>query len=187
MVYLILVLMLLGCNYSPTPIKYINTFTVNNDVYNRTKSDVLDTLYLWENNYHYPFESGHYINCKIFIDTILYSPGVDKFVFIAIIENKKVNSFNDDSSICYDAFCFGGYFLTNFKINFFRGTNIAYIDRPTLKKASEDFRFFYFNQLRLFDEYGENSYKYNVDDKRFWNGPFWEFLYDYNKNFEKFR
>jgi hypothetical protein len=161
----------LNCNsqkVTPNEYKYSNDvspgiyksdiITISDSIRNRIKSK--------EDPY---FQTENDSLTEIIIDTILYSPKNDKFAFFAISKNSndKLLDKGDKNEFHYAAHCFIGHLDSNFKIldiAWLRGYNLA--DYKTLESTS-----------KRTNSKGESTYKYNLDDVRFWDGPLWHVYY----------
>lgn len=115
------------------------------------------------------------------LDTILYSP--DKYK-IAIFIIAKTPFFIDDikGDYLYDAFCYIG-FKENDSINIKWLKRFYPINWENKKEVSKVIREEYFIEFStLKDTNGISQYKYNLDDRRFWECSVWdEYFHDRNK------
>ena len=120
-VLLIIMINFLSCSdaQSPTPKKYRNYTIVEKGIYKRYAkilSDSLKSLIKFKAEPYYQFENDS--TTQIFIDTILYSPKIDKFAFFAITKNSndKLLEKGSKDKFHYDAHCFIGILNDNKKI-----------------------------------------------------------------------
>ena len=147
-----------------------NTITISDSIRNRIKSK-LDPYFQTEND----------SLTEIIIDTILYSPKKDKFAFFAISKNSndKLLDKGNKNEFHYDAHCFIGHLDSGYKIKdiaWLRGHNLS--DYKTLESTSKRIREVFFQEItERTNSKGESTYKYNLDDVRFWEGPLWHVYY----------
>jgi hypothetical protein len=107
----------------------------------------------------------------------LYSPEKDKFAFFIITKNSndKLLSRGKRNEFHYNAHCFIGYLNDDYKIHeiiWVIGYNLSNYDN--LEETSKRIREIYFKELTARTNNDvESTYKYNLDDVRFWDGPLW--------------
>jgi hypothetical protein len=167
-------------NVTPNKYKYFNTVsleiyksnieTISDSIRNRIKSKQ-DPYYQTEND----------SLTEIIIDTILYSPKKDKFSFFVINKNSndKLLDKGNKNEFHYDAHCFIGHLGSGYKIEdmtWLRGHSLS--NFKTLEGTSKRIREVYFREItERTNSKGESTYKYNLDDVRFWDGPLWHVYY----------
>lgn len=133
-----------------------------------------------------PYHSSENDNeTMILIDTILYSPNLNKIAFFVITKNSnqkfellgggELPEYPSDQ-FHFDAYCFLGEKKdpeTKYHLAWMRVLNIS--NFHSYEEASQRIRSKYFNELAsIQNREGESIYKYNLDDRRFWIGPAWE-------------
>lgn len=169
----------IGCNnveQGLTPSEYIYKDTVDDKIYNQYKSLLTDSIKSFikaKGSPYYPKEFDE--QTEIFIDTILFSPQRNRIAFFVITKNsndKLLNKGSEDE-YHYDANCFVGQLEDDFwDIRWLNAINLTRY--PTPMEASHRIREAYFNLFnRRKDIDGNSLYKYNLNDKRFWDGPVW--------------
>jgi hypothetical protein len=161
-----------------TPRKYQNHFIVKQEIYDRHKFSLQDTirkLIEEKDGPYYPIENDSLT--QIFIDTILYSPSKNKLAFFVITKNSndKLLSGGNKNEYHFDAHCFIGYLDSDYKINSITwviGYNLS--NYKTYEEVSARIKQIYFKELSTrTNNKDESTYKYNFDDIRFWEGPLW--------------
>src|SRR5258707_2392075 len=168
-----------ACTGMGTEKEYRNESRVSSEVYREHATILKDRIRkLIEKNEgpYYPSENDSLT--EIIIDTVLYSPGKDRMAFFVITKNsddKQLVPGNKNeshfSAHAFTAFLDGSRGIHHiFWINVFSEG-----DDADVKTASQAIRMMYFKGFReRRDNKGESIYKYNLDDVRFWNGPFWK-------------
>jgi hypothetical protein len=167
---------------SVTPQKYRNNTVIDGFTYDKHmaqfKDSILNLIY-YRNDPYYQLENDSLT--KVFIDTILYSPKMNKFSFFAITQNSnaKLLSTEDKNQFHYSAHCFIGKLNENREISNFqwvKGYNLS--NYKSLSEISRRIREVYFREItQRTNNEGESTYKYNFDDIRFWEGPLWDVYY----------
>lgn len=84
------------------------------------------------------------------------------------------------NEVHYTTHCFIGHLNNDYDvqdITWVRGYNLS--NYKSFEDASKRTREVYFKELtERTNAEGESTYKYNLDDIRFWNGPLWKKYYD---------
>jgi hypothetical protein len=162
-----------------TPSKYKNRTIVSADTYNKHKLILTDSIKYFIKEKGQAYYPADYDSLTIIIiDTILYSPKIDKAAFFVITKNTngKLLTKVSKNQYHYNASCFiadvrnGFSFANIFWVRQLNVSNFSDLEE-TSKRISE----MYFTEFALFqNSRGESIYKYNFDDIRFWNGPLWK-------------
>lgn len=171
-----------GITQSRTPEIFKNHTNVDGAIYGRhikALSDSIAALIRAKEDPYYQTENDSLT--EIIIDTILYSPEMNRFAFFAITKNgdDKLLDKGDKNHFHYDAHCFIGR-LDHTKdildLTWIRGHNLS--NYPDQNEASQRIRELYFTEItERTNANNESTYKYNFDDIRFWNGPLWNVYY----------
>jgi hypothetical protein len=170
-----------GCGIAQnrTPEKYQYISIVNEGIYQKNKIALVDSIHVMIKRNIDPYNSvENDLETKIFVDSILYSPQGDKIAFFVLTgnSNDKLIHKGNKSEFHYDAHCFIGHINKDYQLldmTWLRGHNLS--NYQSLKDASNRIREVYFKELILRrNSKGESTYKYNLDDVRFWNGPLWD-------------
>lgn len=174
-----------GCSNAQnlTPKKYKYYDTVSSDVYQKHIMILKDSIRNLINTKQEPYyQKENDSATEIFIDTILYSPQKDKIAAFVITQNTndKLIDKGNAGEFHYAAHCFIGRLNNNYyvrDITWVRGYNLS--NYKSFKDASKRIREIYFKELtERTNAKGESTYKYNLDDVRFWDGPLWKKYYD---------
>jgi hypothetical protein len=177
-----LVIFLIGaCDWrksTETPAAFLYVDTTSKEVYIETKSFLTDSMRYFILGNKDPYYSKEYDSeTAVEIDTIIFSPVTDKFFFIAIAKNSndKLLSRGDKNEFHYDGYSFIARKneFGNWDIKWLSAYN--FINHGSAQKASANARKAHFETFaERNDVDGKSLYKYNVNDKRFWDGPVWE-------------
>ena len=105
---------------------------------------------------------------------------MNKIAFFVIVKNSndKLLSKGNKDEYHYDANCFIGQLKKDSTWSIIWLDAISLTNYPILDKASSRIReahFTLFNRRK--DKDGNSFYKYNFNDKRFWDGPVWSIYY----------
>ena len=162
---------------TPTPPEFKHTVTVPYESYKKDLLTLYDSISVKLFDKKEPFHSVENDSLtEIFIDTILYSPQMNRIAFFVISKNSndKLLSGGNKDEFHFDAHCF----LANYrkgrvsKIIWQNNFNVInYHDYYGASNRIKEFYFFEFNSIK--DSNDESYYKYNLDDIRFWDGPCW--------------
>jgi hypothetical protein len=168
-----------SCNaQTGTPEQYKNKNNVSPNIYQNISQKILDSvksrIFKKEDPY-YPSENDSLT--EVFVDTILFSPSMDKIAFFVITKNSndKLLDKGDKNDFHFTAYSFLGHLDSIHNI-----TNLLWVSGFSLFNykskiaTSNRIRDVYFKEItKRTNTKGESTYKYNFDDVRFWSGPVW--------------
>ncbi len=180
-----------GCRFtnsdSNTEEKFRNNIVVNKDVYSLDSIKLLEQLKLFLRNHNGSFSSKEYFDSKeLSIDTILYAPNF-KRIAIFIVAKTPINrrlyksSFDNKYSHWFDAYCYLGIRKNDgFELKWLRRFNsINWYDKTEILASIHEDYFVEFSKLK--DASGAYQYKYNINDKRFWDCSVWDEYFETKK------
>lgn len=172
---------LVSCNVNSqkkkTPQEFINKVVVNSSTYSKDSVAILDDLYLKMKNHEASFTNPEYFDSTILlVDTIMYDTSLNKIAVFVIVKNPTYRNPYSDSKLpyYYNANCYLGkrtYADSSiFKLKDIGPFSLAnFIDVHEVRQAIRDY---YFLELAtVLDAKSEPTFKYNLDDKRFWESP----------------
>ena len=139
----------------------------------------LDQLMEKKKEAFYPYDSSE--NTKIIIDRILTSPKCDRFAAFVIIQD-TVSNLSDSTGFIdysYESCCFIGLKEDNSikELKWFQIFNGGYT--TTYENSARLIEKLYYRELStVMDSNGKYTYKYNINDLRFWSGPVWDIYFD---------
>ncbi|MFB6454388.1 hypothetical protein ACE38W_03880 [Chitinophaga sp. Hz27] len=165
-----------------TPKEFLNHTTASMASY--TKDSIIISGQLKEDllEHKFSFKNKEYCDSTaIYIDTILYSPDFERLAVFIITEtpmNRRDSIFQlKQYSHWFDAYCYIGRRRTTSK----RTIELKWVKRfypinwYNKREISEVIREEYFTEFgTIQDDNGKPKYRYNFDDKRFWNSSIWE-------------
>jgi hypothetical protein len=158
-----------------TPNEFINHAEIKKESYNKDGIEILKQLKgsLFK---HQDFfnNKAYFDSTQLILDSIIYSPDFSKLAVFIIVKNPTYRQIVPDEKYdwYYDATCYLGV-KRNDTINlFWMGPNFSNsYDKKELSKLIRDS---YFTEFATKDTVGAFTYKYNLNDIRFWNSPIWK-------------
>lgn len=181
LIYLSFLTLNCQCNMgqSPTEKRFLNNVIVEDSIHENDKAKLLTSLKESLRKHESSFYSKEYYDStELMIDTIFYNEKKNKIALFAITKNPTSRQLNPNKSyeFYYDAFCFLGkknVVTDTWNIIWFNVFNLINYDNPN--EVKERIKIRYFNELATVkDTTGNPFYKYNLNDKRFWESPAWE-------------
>jgi hypothetical protein len=176
---------IVSCNaqtQKDTPEYYKNKSHTKPEVYQKITFKVIDSIknkILNKEDPYYPPENDSLT--EIFVDTLLFSPSMNKIAFFVITENSndKLLDKGNKNQFHYSSYCFIGHLDSSYNIKDFKWVSGGSLFNFKSKiNASNRIRDIYFKEItNRTNSKGESTYKYNFDDVRFWNGPLWSKYY----------
>lgn len=160
-----------------TPKEFINQVTVDNSVYSKDSVAIIADLYLKMRNQEASFNNPEYFESTILaIDTLMYDSSLNKIAVFVIAKKPTYRNPHSDSKLpyYYNASCYLGkrqyHDSVIFEVKRLGPFTLAnFDDRATIQKAIREY---YFLELAtVLDEKKEPVFKYNLNDKRFWESP----------------
>ena len=172
---------LISCNGNSqkleTPKEFINQVTVENSIYSKDSVAILADLNLKMRNHEASFTNPEYFDSTVLaIDTIMYDSSLNKIAVFVIAKNPTYRNSHSDSKLpyYYNANCYIGKRIkadsSIFELKCLcRFSEINFDDEETIVKAlKEDF---FLELATVLDEKKQPVFKYNLNDKRFWESP----------------
>lgn len=166
-----------------TPTEFKSYTIVDDSVYEMDRISTLRVLQKKLKNHQASFFSKEYFDStRLLIDTIMYDSSRQKRAVFVLAENPTTRQSgpNNDHKIYYNAYCYlferknqadtftAKWFNVFSSINFYEK-----------KEIRESIRELYFHELSTIVGGDDKPvYIYNLDDKRFWNGPGWAKVFD---------
>ncbi|MBZ5856416.1 hypothetical protein [Flavihumibacter profundi] len=160
-----------------TPKEFINQVTIDNSVYSKDSVAILADMYSKMRNREASFTNPEYFDSTVLtIDTIMYDSSSNKIAVFVIAKNPTYRNPHSDSKLpyYYNANCYLGKRIeadsSIFELKCLcRFSEINFDDKETIVKAlKEDF---FLELATVLDEKKEPVFKYNLNDKRFWESP----------------
>lgn len=168
-----------------TPYKFLSKVNASKEIYSKDSLSLIlcikKELFYKRGNYNADFYDQ---NTPIMIDTIIYSPNLDKVVFFVIdsLENKntypkklsqdKVDNMQKLTGLSYDGYHYNGCAYIGKKngdsfevYDFFRIYLGTYEKIHDLKNRLRQVFLIEYSTVQ------EKGFEYNVNDKRFWGNP----------------
>ncbi len=173
------ILFLAACNGSgqkvETPKEFINNIIVDSATYSKDKAAVLDNLYIKMKKHEDSFTNPEYYDStELSIDTILYDISLNKIALFVVVKNPTYRNpySRSKSPYYYHANCYLGerkYSDSNiFELNPLGPFSlINFEDKQTILKAM--YEYFFLELATVLDENNQPVFKYNLNDKRFWD------------------
>jgi hypothetical protein len=168
-------------NQTPGSYKYFNN--VSKEKNKIIQNEIVDSIKVFIETKQEPFHPNENDSLThIYIDTILYSPNNNKYASFIITKNsddKLLNKGNADE-YHYNAYLFIGKLKADFNVK-----DLTWVDAHSLvmyksiKEASLRIREVYFKEITDRKNLAnESTFKYNIDDVRFWDSPIWQKYYN---------
>ncbi|OMP80496.1 hypothetical protein BW716_03010 [[Flexibacter] sp. ATCC 35208] len=165
-----------------TPKDFLNHTTISKKAYLKDSNAILEILKTYLNNHEQSFYNKEYFDStEITIDTILYSMDLKKMAVFAITKTPMYRR-NEvarvkNAKYWYDAYCYIGIRTDTasyaVKLKWVKASSmINWYKKSEISHAIKDGYFTEFATIK--DTSGEYRYKYNLDDKRFWDSPIWD-------------
>lgn len=113
--------------------------------------------------------SAYFDSTRLIIDSIVYSPNLNKLAAFVIVENPTDRQLTPDEKHewYFDATCYLGTRQNDSLSLFWMGPNFS--NSPDQKSLSETIRNSYFTEIAHWDSSVRNTPHYNLNDIRFWN------------------
>ncbi len=178
---IIFLLTLASCNGNSqqleTPKEFINKVTVDVSVYSNDSAAIVADLYLKMKNHEASFTNPEYFDSTVLaIDTIMYDSSLNKIAVFVVARNPTYRNPHSDSKLpfYYNSSCYLGkrqhHGTSIFELKQLGPFTLAnFDDKGIIRKAIREY---YFLELAtVLDENSQSVFKYNLNDKRFWESP----------------
>lgn len=157
-----------------TPKEYINSVQVNASTYSKDSIAILANLYTKMKNHEASFTNPEYFDStEIIIDTIMYDTSLNKVAVFVITKNPTYRNPHSDSKLpyYYNANCYLGKrkYADSclFELKSLGPFSLVNFDNKIeIRQALRDY--YFFELATVLNEKRESVFKYNLDDKRFW-------------------
>jgi hypothetical protein len=178
---IIFIFALASCNGNSqqleTPEEFLNHVTIEPVTYSKDSTAIIADLYIKMKNHEASFANPEYFDSTVLmIDTIMYDFSLSKIAVFVVAKNPTYRNPHSDSKLpyYYNANCYLGKRINKdsgaFELKCLcRFTEINFDDSVTVVKAlKEDF---FLELATVLDESNQPVFKYNLNDKRFWESP----------------
>lgn len=159
-----------------TPKDFLNHNVIKKEDYSRDSISVRDQLQKFLNNHQNSFLNKQYfVSTELIIDTIIYSSDFNKLAVFVITKNPTYRQLmpNKKYTWYYDGYCYLGIReKDSFNLKWLR--RFYPINWYNRDEISMEIKNNYFKEFAVLkDTDGTSEYKYNLNDKRFWECPVW--------------
>jgi hypothetical protein len=183
LIVIALVFLVVSCNYGAgvgekiyTPSQYINHVPVTKHRYSQDSVYVIRQLTGLLQMHKESFYAKEYDSLsELSIDTLIYSDNLNKLAAFILCKTKS-SSKSQDNNYQYDAYCYLGIrdpqpdTISLKWLGRFNPTN--WKNKYEVSSLIRDMYFTEFAAIK--DTSGAYWYKYNLNDKRFWNSVVWQ-------------
>lgn len=159
--------------YIKTPSNFISEVKASKNIYSLDSSKAIISLVQDLKIRHGFFNNSSYFDStELIIDSILYSPGLDKLVVLLIVKNPTYRQLMPDrrSFWYFDATYYLGKREGDSLKLFFIGP--SFTNAVNKKDLSNIIRNECFNKFAMLDS-NNNQINFNFNDKRFWDSEKW--------------
>ena len=158
-----------------TPREFLSHTVIKKEDYSRDSVEVLKRLqYLLSNHQQSFYVKDYFDSTQLIIDSILYSADFNKLAVFVITKNPTYRQLDPNKKYdwYYDGYCYLGIRGSDtIDLNWITGGYSNDYDKQDLSNSLREFYFRMFAAIK--DTSGISKYKYNLNDKRFWNCPIW--------------
>src|SRR5258706_1055818 len=161
-----------------TPKEFLNHSLISHADRSKDSTQLLKQLKKILENHEQSFHSKEYFELtELMIDTVIYNSRLDKLGVFVISKNPTSRQLapNPNHDWYYDATCYLGLRKGDTVLLSWLGPNFS--NSNNQKELSAIIRDACFTGFATADTTNGGLYKYNLNDKRFWEGAIW------NKNF----
>ena len=162
---------------SDTPKEFLSHIKIKKEDYSKDSTNLLKRLQYLLNNHEQSFYIKDYFDStQLIIDSILYSPNFNKLAVFTIAKNPTYKQLDPNKKYdwYYDGYCYLGIRENDtIDLNWIEGGYSNDYDKQDLSNSLREFYFRMFAGIK--DTSGATSkYKYNLNDRRFWDSPIWK-------------
>lgn len=158
-----------------TPKEFLNHAVMKEESYFKDSTEIVKQLKEFLLRHEDFFYSKDYFDStQLIIDSIIYSPDFNKLAVFVITKNPTYRQRMPDKNHewYYDATCYLGVRQNNTISLSWIGPNFS--NSTDKEELSSIIRDSYFTEFATKDTVGAYTYKYNLNDIRFWNSPIWK-------------
>lgn len=162
-----------------TPKEFLNDAHISQANYSSDSVQLLNQLKSELENHKQSFYSKEYFDStKLIIDTIIYNSTFDRLAVFILSKNPTYRQLVPDKNHdwYYDATCYLGLKQRDTVLLSWIGPNFSNSENP--EELSEIIRDACFTAFARKDTTNGGLYKYNLNDKRFWDSPIWRKNFD---------
>jgi hypothetical protein len=156
-----------------TPSEFLSHNTIKKEDYTKDSIEVLSQLTnLLKSHEDFFYSSAYFDSTELIIDSILYSPDLNRLAVLVITKNPTYRQLAPDKN--HDWYYDGTSYLgvrQNDTINL-SWIGPRFTNSSNEKDMSNDIREACFRTFVT--EKASKLYKYNMNDKRFWDSPIWK-------------
>lgn len=180
-VFVFFLVCLTACNSNSqkkeTSKEFINNVIVDSAIYSKDSEAILTDLYKKMKNHEASFTNPEYFEfTELIIDTVIYDPSLNKIAVFVVAKNPIQRNPHSDSKLpyYYNANCYLGKRIhldsNKFELKCLcRFSEINFDDyKTTVDGLKEDF---FITLATVLDAKKNPVFKYNINDKRFWDSP----------------
>lgn len=150
-----------------TPKEFLNHTEIRKENYSKDSVEIIRQLKSALKRHEDFFDNTAYFGSEILIiDTIIYSPDFSKIATFIMIQTQR------DKQRIYDGNCYLG--LRQMDTICISSIGPSFSNSHDMKYLSNIMRDSYFTAFATKDTIGLYTYKYNLDDIRFWNCSIWQ-------------
>ncbi len=162
-----------------TPQEFLNHTIIKKEDYTKDSIEVVKQLKVFllkqEDFFH---NKAYFDSTQLIIDSIIYSPDFNKLAVFVITKNPVYRQLAPDKNYdwYYDATCYLGVRKNDTISLSFIGP--SFTNSYNKSELSGIIRDAYFTNFATKDTIGLHTYKYNMDDVRFWDCSIWKEIED---------
>lgn len=158
-----------------TPEEFLNDARIARTAYSLDSTQLLMQLREELKNHNQSFHSKEYFSgTELIIDTVIYNDTFNRLAVLVLTKNPTHRQLVPDKNHewYYDATCYLGIKQSDTILLSWIGPNFSNSENP--EKLSEIIRDACFTAFARKDTINGGIYKYNLNDKRFWDSPIWK-------------
>lgn len=162
-----------------TPKEFLNHAVINKEDYNKDSLEIISQLKVSLLNHEDFFNNKAYFDStQLIIDSIIYSPGFNKLAVFVMTKNPTYRQLMPDKNYkwYYEATCYLGV-RQNDSISL-SWIGPSFTNSYNRSELSDIIRDSYFADFATKDTVGLYTYKYNLNDIRFWDSSIWQEIED---------
>lgn len=162
-----------------TPKAFLNNAIIKEESYSKDSTEILKQLRGFLLRHEDFFYSKTYFDStQLIIDSIIYNPDFNKLAVFVITKNPTSRQLIPDEKHdwYYDATCYLGVRQNDTISLSWIGPNFS--NSPDREELSRVIRDSYFTEFATKDTVGAYTYKYNLNDIRFWDCSIWKEIED---------
>jgi hypothetical protein len=162
-----------------TPKEFLNHTVIKKEDYTKDSSEIVKQLKVFllkqEDFFH---NKAYFDSTQLIIDSIIYSPDFNKLAVFVITKNPIYRQLVPDKKYdwYYDATCYLGVRKNDTISLSFIGP--SFTNSYNKSELSSIIRDAYFTDFATKDTIGLHTYKYNMNDVRFWDCSIWKEIED---------